>query len=92
MLENNMDNFQENVERLKIMVTGASTDTPITEQGEQEYTTLRKTLLDDIRFKKNGPKLIRTCSSLKEFRRELQAISDKYAIRRSHIKEISFRY
>jgi len=83
-----MDNFQENIERIKIMVIGASTDIAIDEKNEQEYYALRKTLLNDDRFKKLGPKLIRTCSSLKEFRRELQAISGNYAGRRSHIKEI----
>lgn len=83
-----MDNFQENVERLKIMVTGASTDISIDPETEKEYTSLRKTLLNDDRFKKHGPKLIRTCSSLIEFRRELQAISPNYTGRRSHIKEI----
>ncbi len=83
-----MDNFIENIERLKIMVTGASTDTPINDQIEQEYTILRRKLSSDEKFRQLGPRLIRTCGSLKEFRRELQAISQDYAGRRSHIKEI----
>lgn len=82
-----MDNFQIDVERLKNLMTSAATDLNIQEENEIEYTQLRQNLLKQEKFKKIAPEFVRTCGSLKEFRREMQALSTHYVDRRKHIKD-----
>lgn len=82
-----MDNIVTDIERLKNLVTSASTDLNINEEHEVEYSKLRKSLLNVDKFRRFAPKQIKTCITLKEFKRELQAISPTYAGRRLHIKD-----
>jgi len=81
-----MDDYQTNVERLKNLMTSAATDLGIDEQNENEYKQLRQSLLRQDRFKTLAPKFVTTCGTLKEFKREMQAVSQQYAGRRTHIK------
>lgn len=81
-----MDNVIIDIERLKNLLTSISTDLTINEELETEYSKLRKSLLAIEKFKKSAPKEIRTCSTLKEFRRDMQAISSNYAGRRAYLK------
>lgn len=79
--------FTEKIERLKILVTGASTDVPIDPEKEAEYLTLRRDLALFPRFKSSTPKELKICSSLQEFRREMQT-KGGYAERRKYINEM----
>jgi hypothetical protein len=81
-----MDNYQTEVERLKNLMTSAATDLSIQNIHELEYTQLRQTLLRQDRFKKLAPKFVATCGTLKEFKREMQSVSQQYAERRTYIK------
>lgn len=81
-----MEDYQTNVERLKNLMTSAATDLGIDEQNENEYKQLRQSLLRQDRFKTLAPKFVTTCGTLKEFKREMQAVSQQYAGRRTHIK------
>jgi hypothetical protein len=82
-----MDNYQIEAERLKNLMTSAATDLNIQEEHELEYTQLRRFLLNQVGFKEIAPKFVMTCGTLKEFKREMQAVSQKYAERRKHIKD-----
>ncbi len=82
-----MDDYQKNVERLKILMTSAATDLAIDEQNENEYSQLRQLLLRQDRFKTSAPTFVTTCGTLKEFKREMQEISQQYAGRRTYIKK-----
>ena len=82
-------NYTEKVERLKILVTGASTDISITDEHEQEYTQLRRELNLVTKFKSRQSKELKICSSLKEFRREMQK-KGGYAERRDAIRDIFY--
>ena len=81
-----MDKYQTEVERLKNLMTSAATDLIIETEHENEYKQLRQSLLRQEKFKNNAPKFVTTCGTLKEFKREMQAISQQYAGRRTHIK------
>lgn len=81
-----MDDYQTNVERLKNLMTSAATDLAIDEENENEYKQLRQSLLRQERFKTLAPRFVTTCGTLKEFKREMQAVSQQYAGRRTHIK------
>lgn len=81
-----MDNYQTNVERLKNLMTSAATDLSIGIEQENEYSQLRQNLLGQEKFKSIAPKFVATCGTLKEFKREMQNISQNYAGRRTHIK------
>jgi len=81
-----MDNYQIDVEKLKNLMMSAATDLAIDEQNENEYKILRQSLLSQDRFKSLSPKFVYTCGTLREFKREMQSISQQYAGRRSHIK------
>lgn len=83
-----IENYQINVERLKNLMTSAATDLAIEIGHETEYSTLRQSLLKEAKFKKLAPKFIMTCSTLKEFKREMQVVSKEYSGRRSHIKNL----
>lgn len=82
-------NYIEKVERLKILVSGASTDVAITEEQEKEYRGLKNELNQTAKFKSNQSKEFKICASLKEFRREMQA-KGGYAERRKYINEIFY--
>jgi hypothetical protein len=81
-----MDNYQTEVERLKTLMTSAATDLTIEDEHETEYKRLRQSLIRQEKFKAIAPKLVMICGTLKEFKREMQAISKEYAGRREHIK------
>ncbi|MDN3692253.1 hypothetical protein QWZ06_08235 [Chryseobacterium tructae] len=49
-------NYIEKVERLKILVSGASTDVTISEEQEKEYRGLKNELNQTAKFKKNQSK------------------------------------
>lgn len=80
-------NYIEKLERLKILVTGASTDVTINSENETEYTSLRIDLLTFQKYQTNRPKELKICASLQEFRREMQT-KGGYAERRKFINEI----
>lgn len=80
-----MDDFRTQVERLKMLMTSGATDLNITETEEREYTQLRSVLLKQDRFRKLGPQFVQICSSLREFKRHMQTISENYKGRREHI-------
>lgn len=82
-----MGNYQENVERLKNLMTSAATDLTIEEKHQTEYTSLRQLLLRQDKFKSLAPKFIITCATLTEFKREMQVVSPQYAGRRAYIKD-----
>ena len=82
-----MDNYQVQVERLKNLMTSAATDGGIYDEVEHEYTQLRQSLLKQDRFKSIAPKFVTTCGTLKEFKREMQSVSQHYQPRRDHIKQ-----
>lgn len=86
-----MDEFQIEVERLRNLVMSGTTDLVIQEEHEQEYFVLRKSLLSQERFKRYAPKVIQTCGTLRELKRELQA-KGGYKIRREYIKDIFSPY
>lgn len=83
--------FTENIERLKILVTGASTDVAISPEQEKEYSLLRHDLATFDRYKSSTPKELKICSSLQEFRREMQT-KGGYAERRKHINEMFYQF
>jgi hypothetical protein len=83
--------FTENIERLKILVTGASTDVSINPEQETEYSKLRRDLATFERFKSSTPKELKICSSLQEFRREMQT-KGGYAERRKYINEMFYQF
>lgn len=82
-----MEDYQTNVERLKVLMTSAATDLNIDNESEKEYTFLRQNLMPQDRFRRLAPKFLITCGTLKEFKREMQSISSSYAGRRTHIKD-----
>lgn len=67
-------------------MTSAATDLGIQNEHELEYTQLRQSLLRQDRFRKLAPKFVTTCGTLKEFKREMQAVSQPYVGRRTLIK------
>jgi len=81
-----MDNYQTDVERLKVLMISAATDLNIQEEHQLEYSQLRKSLLRQDKFKNFAPKFVTTCGTLKEFKREMQEVSPQYAGRRTHIR------
>lgn len=82
-------NYIDKVERLKILVTGASTDVTITDAHENEFSQLRKDLNLVTKFKSRQSKELRICSSLKEFRREMQK-KGGYTERRDSIRDMFY--
>lgn len=82
-------NYTEKLERLKILLTGASTDTSINTENETEYSSLRRDLSTFQKYKSNTPKELKICASLQEFRREMQ-LKGGYAERRKHINEMFY--
>ena len=82
-------NYTENIKRLKILLTGASTDVTITSENEAEYKSLKNELNKSAKFKTNQPKEFKICVTLQEFRREMQA-KGGYAERRKYINEIFY--
>jgi|SRR6218665_272233 len=80
-------NYTENIKRLKILLTGASTNVTITSEDETEYKRLRDELNKSDKFKTNQPKEFKICLTLQEFRIEMQA-KGGYAERRKYINEI----
>lgn len=68
---------------------GISTDIPIDEGKEKEYTLLRKELNGVQKFKLNAPKELKICASLAEFRREMQK-KGGYAPRREYINSVFY--
>lgn len=76
----------ETIERLKNLVTSATTDTPIGPQEEAEYTQIRRKLFDIPSVKDSLPSFIRTCSTLKELKRVMQE-QGGYNERRTHIRD-----
>ncbi|QDZ62390.1 hypothetical protein EVD20_05625 [Elizabethkingia bruuniana] len=82
-------NYTENIERLKILLTGASTDVTITSDNEAEYKRLKSELNKSAKFQTNQPKEFKICFTLQEFRREMQA-KGGYAERRKYINEIFY--
>lgn len=82
-----MDNYQTEVERLKNLMTSAATDLAIDDQHEIEYKQLRHSLLPQDRFKRLTPRFVVTCGTLKEFKREMQGVSEQYVGRRTYIKD-----
>src|ERR1700722_3212857 len=81
-----MNNYQIEVERLKNLMTSAATDLTIDDQHETEYRQLKQSLLSQDRFKSLAPRFVMTCGTLKEFKREMQGVSQQYVDRRAHIK------
>lgn len=81
--------YIEKIERLKNLLTSISTDVSIDAEKEEEYTRHRKDLNANRKFKLNAPKEFRTCTSLKEFRREMQQ-KGGYAERRKYINQIFY--
>lgn len=81
--------YTENIERLKILLTGASTDVTITTENEAEYKRLKSELNKSAKFKANEPKEFKICFTLQEFRREMQT-KGGYAERRKYINEIFY--
>lgn len=81
-----MNQYQTDVEGLKNLMTSAATDLTIEIEHETEYKQLRQSLLRQEKFKSIAPKFVTICGTLKEFKREMQAISQHYAGRRTHIK------
>lgn len=73
-------NYTENIERLKILLTGASTDVTITTENEAEYKRLKSELNKSAKFKANEPKEFKICLTLQEFRREMQAKDRKSVV------------
>jgi hypothetical protein len=59
----------------------------IDEKHETEYKELRHSLLRQEKFKNAAPKFVTTCGTLKEFKREMQAVSSQYAGRRTFIRD-----
>jgi hypothetical protein len=82
-----MEELQILTERLKVLMTSAATDLVIDNQSESEYIRLRNRLLVNDKFRGLTPQFIITCSTLKEFRREMQSIASSYTERRKHIKD-----
>lgn len=82
-------NYTDNIERLKILLTGASTDVSISIENEAEYKSLKNELKQSAKFLSNQPKEFKTCVTLQEFRREMQA-KGGYAERRKYINEIFY--
>lgn len=82
-------NYTENIKRLKILLTGASTDVTITSENEAEYKSLKNELNKSAKFKTNQPKEFKICVTLQEFRREMQA-KGGYAERRKYINQIFY--
>jgi len=80
-------NDQVEAERLKNLMTSAATDLAISESHDAEYTQLRKSLLSNAKTKALLPKSVLTCTTLKEFKREMQSISGTYQGRRTYIRE-----
>ncbi len=62
--------YTENIERLKILLTGASTDVTITSENEAEYKRLKSELNKSAKFQTNQPKEFKICVTLQEFRRK----------------------
>jgi hypothetical protein len=85
-----MANYIEEIERLKILVTGASTDISIEGAHETEYRDLRYSLSKFPKYKSTCPKELKICSSLKEFRQEMQSKFPDYKSRRSYINELFY--
>jgi len=83
----NFSTIQIEAERLKNLMTSAATDLAITASHDDEYTQLRKSLLSNSKAKGLLPKEVLTCTTLKEFRREMQSISETYQGRRKFIRE-----
>jgi len=81
-----VDTYAEDVESLKVLMTGAATDVTIDAQGEADYKRLRSSLIPQGRFKKVAPQFIFSCGSLKEFRTEMQSRAPDYKTRRLLIK------
>lgn len=81
--------YIEKIERLKNLLTSISTDISIDSEKEDEYAKLRKELNGIAKFNINSPKELRTCTSLKEFRREMQQ-KGGYAVRRKYINQIFY--
>lgn len=81
--------YIERIERLKNLLTSISTDISIDSEKENEYTLLRKELNGISKFKINSPKELKTCTSLKEFRREMQQ-KGGYVERRKYINQIFY--
>jgi len=81
--------YIEKIERLKNLLTSISTDVSIDPEKENEYTALRKELNIFSKFKINSPKELKTCTSLKEFRREVQQ-KGGYVERRNYINQIFY--
>jgi hypothetical protein len=86
-----MDDFQIEVERLINLLLSASTDLNIHEEHEKEYTKLRVSLLNKDRFMRFAPRHVKTCGTLREFKREMQA-KGGYQERRKYIKEMFSPY
>ncbi len=82
-------NYIEKIERLKILVTGASTNVAITDEHEAEYRQLRTEINSVAKYKSNQPKALKICASLKEFRKEMQA-KGGYEERRKFINDIFY--
>lgn len=82
-------NYIERIERLKILITGASTDVAITNESEVEFKNLKNELNKTSKFKINQTKEFKICVSLQEFRREMQT-KGGYAERRKYINEIFY--
>ncbi len=82
-------NDNEKIERLKILLTGISTNSPIDSDKEKEYSQLRKELVSTERLKLIIPKEIKICATLEDFRREMQK-KGGYAPRRDYINEIFY--
>jgi hypothetical protein len=81
-----MENYQTDVERLKNLMISAATDLAIDNQYETEYSQLRQSFLRQDKFKSLVPKFVITCGTLREFKREMQGVSQQYVGRREHIK------
>ncbi|KQO22926.1 hypothetical protein ASF10_11285 [Flavobacterium sp. Leaf82] len=82
-------NYIEKIERLKNLLNSISTDVMIDNDKEEEYTSLRKELGSVSKYMANRPKELKTCTSLKEFRREMQE-KGGYAERRKYINQIFY--
>ncbi|MDY0932113.1 hypothetical protein [Chryseobacterium sp. CFBP8996] len=83
-------NYTEKLERLKILLTGASTNITISSENETEYTNLRRELSTIQKYKSNTPRELVICSTLQEFRREMQS-KGGYAERRNFISTMFFK-
>lgn len=78
--------YFEKIERLKTLLMSISTNSSIDEDKEKEYTLLRRELNAIHKFKMNAPKELKTCTTLTEFRREMQK-KGGYAPRREYIND-----